>query len=84
MKKGRAGQVWAFGKAADAVTFVVVGVSKRATHSLYQILVLTGGSVGGGKGAGPWAMDFKAGDESEIQEFPEEPWEKSKSLVRIA
>lgn len=88
---GRVGQTWSFD--GTDVVFVVVGSRSRTTAkgerlTDHDILVLIGGQVGGGQGAGPWAQQYKAGEESELREYDAEPWPgkkgKRKLLTRIA
>lgn len=87
----RTGQTWQF----DGSDVVFVVVRTRAKTSAdgerlidHDILILIGGSLGSGKGAGPWAKTFTAGEESEVREYGSEPWHgkkgKRKLLTRIA
>jgi hypothetical protein len=87
----RVGQTWSFD--GTDVAFVVIRTSSKrsAKGELlidHDILVLIGGQVGGGQGAGPWAQDYKAGEESQLREYGSEPWEgkkgKRKLLTRLA
>lgn len=54
----------------------------------HDVLVLRAGSAFGGQGAGPWAHNYKAGEETTLREYHGEPWHgqkgKRKLLTRIA
>lgn len=84
----RVGQTWSFD--GTEVVFVVVRTKPNKAKKLadHDVLILIGGVVGGGQGAGPWTMTFKPGDEHELREYDAEPWHgkkgKRKLLTRIA
>jgi hypothetical protein len=87
----RAGQTWQFND--SEVVFVVTRTSSKTSAEGerlidHDILILIGGSLGGGKGAGPWAKSFTAGEEGQVREYGSEPWHgkkgKRKLLTRIA
>lgn len=84
----RVGQTWSFD--GTDIVFVIVGsrVDKAKKVTDHDILVLIGGSVGGGQGAGPWAKTYVPGEESQLREYHSEAWhgkkDKRKLLTRIA
>lgn len=84
----RAGQTWSFD--GTDIIFVVVRTRPNKEKKLADrdILILVGGVVGGGQGAGPTATLFKSDEESQLREYDAEPWHgkkgKRKLLTRIA